>query len=60
MPSVAEVEENLKVMTKSLPIKLLNPLGPHLTKLLQKKDDPSAVKKVVGLKKQRIVTIMQA
>jgi hypothetical protein len=59
-PSAAEVEENLKVMTKSLPIKLLNPLGPHLTKLLQKKDDPSAVKKVVGLKKQRIVTIMQA
>ena len=44
-PSTAEVEEILKVMTESLPIKLLSPLGPHLTKLLQKKDDPSTTKK---------------
>jgi hypothetical protein len=28
-PSAAEVEEILKVMTKSLPIKLLSPLGPE-------------------------------
>jgi hypothetical protein len=34
MPSAAEVEEILKVMTESLPIKLLSPLGPQLTKLL--------------------------
>jgi hypothetical protein len=27
-PSAAEVEEILKVMTESLPIKLLSPLGP--------------------------------
>jgi hypothetical protein len=33
-PSTVEVEEILKVMTESLPIKLLSPLGPHLTKLL--------------------------
>jgi hypothetical protein len=33
MPSTADVEEILKVMTESLPIKL-SPLGPHLTKLL--------------------------
>jgi hypothetical protein len=33
-PSAAEVEEILKVMTESLPIKLLSPLGPQLTKLL--------------------------
>jgi hypothetical protein len=33
-PSAAEVQEILKVMTESLPIKLLSPLGPHLTKLL--------------------------
>jgi hypothetical protein len=59
-PSTAEVEEILKVMTESLPIKLLSPLGPHLTKLLQKKDDPSTTKKVVGPKKRRIVTVMQA
>jgi hypothetical protein len=59
-PSDAEVEEILKVMAKSLPIKLLSPLGPHLTKLLQKKDDPSATKKAVGPKKRRIITIMQA
>jgi hypothetical protein len=32
-PSAADMEEILKVMTKSLPIKL-SPLGPHLTKLL--------------------------
>jgi hypothetical protein len=58
-PSAAEVEEILKVMTESLPIKL-SALGPHLTKLLQKKEEPSAAKKAVGRKKQRIVTIMQA
>jgi hypothetical protein len=45
MPSAAEVEKILKVMTESLPIKLLSPLGPQLTKLLQKKDEPSAAKK---------------
>jgi hypothetical protein len=59
-PSAAEVEEILKVMTESLPIKLLSPLGPHLTKLLRKKDEPSATKKAIGPKKQRIVTVMQA
>jgi hypothetical protein len=59
-PSVAEVEEILKVMTESLPIKLLSPLGPQLTKLLQKKDEPSATKMAVGPKKRRIVTVMQA
>jgi hypothetical protein len=59
-PSAAEVEEILKVMTKSLPIKLLSPLGPQLTKLLQKKDKPSAMKNAVGPKKRRIVTVMQA
>jgi hypothetical protein len=60
IPSVAEVEEILKVMTESLPIKLLSPLGPQLTKLLQKKDEPSVVKKAVEPKKRRIVTVMQA
>jgi hypothetical protein len=59
-PSAAEVEGILKVMTESLPIKLLSPLGPHLTKLLQKKDEPSATKKAAGPKKQRIDTVMQA
>jgi hypothetical protein len=43
-PSAGEVEEILKVMTKSLPIKLLSPLGPHLMKLLQKKDESPAAK----------------
>ena len=59
-PSAAEVEEILKVMTESLPIKLLSLLGPQLTKLLQKKDEPSTPKKAVGPKKRRIVTVMQA
>jgi hypothetical protein len=48
-PSAAEVEEILKVMTESLPIKL-SPLGPHLTKLLQKEKEPSAAKKPAGSK----------
>jgi hypothetical protein len=47
-PHAAEVAEILKVMTESLSIKLLSPLGPELTKLLQKKDEPSATKKVDG------------
>jgi hypothetical protein len=60
-PSAAEVAEILKVMTGSLPIKLLSPLGPELTKFLQKKDQPSTAKeKTEGQKKQRIVNVMQA
>jgi hypothetical protein len=48
-------------MTDSMPIKLLIPVGPELTKFLQKKDQPSAAKeKVEGKKKQRIVNMMQA
>jgi hypothetical protein len=59
-PSAAEVEDILQVMTESLPIKPLSPLGPQLAKLLQKKDKPSAAKKASGIKKRRIVTVMQA
>jgi hypothetical protein len=59
-PSAAEVEEILKVMIESLPIKLLSPLGPQLTKLLHKKDSPSAAKKAAEPKRRRIVTVMQA
>jgi hypothetical protein len=47
-------------MTESLSIKLLSPLGPHLTKLFQKKQEPSARKKADGLKKRRIGSVMQA
>jgi hypothetical protein len=47
-------------MTESLPVKLLSPLGPELTKLLQTKDKPLATKKVVGQKRQRIGTVMEA
>jgi hypothetical protein len=49
-PPVAEVEDILKVMTESLPIKLISPLGPELTKLLQKKDEPSTTKRWMGRK----------
>jgi hypothetical protein len=59
-PSFAEVEEILMVMTQSLPIKLLSPLGPELTKLFQKKEEPSTAKKADGLKKRRIGSVMQA
>jgi hypothetical protein len=58
-PSATDVEEILKVMTESLPIKLC-PLGPHLTKLLQKKKEPSVAKKSAGLKRRRIITIIEA
>jgi hypothetical protein len=58
-PYVADVEEILKVMTESLPNKL-SPLGPHLTKLLQKKKEPSATKKSAGPKKRRIITVTEA
>jgi hypothetical protein len=60
IPPTAEVAEILKVMTESLPFKLLSPLGPELMKLFQKKDEPSATKKADGQKKRRIVTVMQA
>jgi hypothetical protein len=59
-PPAAEVAEILKVMTESLPIKLLSPLAPELTKLLQKKDEPLATKKEDGQKKRRIDTVMEA
>jgi hypothetical protein len=60
-PPAADIVEILKVMTKSLPIKLLSPLGLELTKLLQNKDEPSATKeKADSHKKQRIVNVMQA
>jgi hypothetical protein len=59
-PPAAEVEAILKVMTESLPIKLLSPLGPDLTKLLQKKDEPLTTKKVDGQKKRKIGTVMEA
>jgi hypothetical protein len=58
-PSTADVEEIIKVMTESLPIKL-SPLRPHLTKLLQKKEEPSAAKKSAGPKRRRIITVIEA
>jgi hypothetical protein len=58
-PCAIDVEDILKVMTESLPIKL-SPLGPQLTKLLQKKEEPSAAKKSAGPKRRRIITVMQA
>jgi hypothetical protein len=58
-PSTADVEEILKVMIESLPIKI-SPLGAHLTKLLQKKKEPSAAKKSTGPKRRRIITVIEA
>ena len=58
-PSTSDVEEILKVMTESLPIKL-SPLGLHLTKLLQKEKEPSTAKKPAGLKKRRIIHVIEA
>jgi hypothetical protein len=58
-PSTTNVEEILKVMTESLPIKL-SPLGPHLTKLFQKEKEPAKTKKAARAKKQRIITVTEA
>jgi hypothetical protein len=55
-PLAAEISEILKVMTESLPIKLLSPPRPELTQLLQKKDQPSAVKeKTEGQKNKELL-----
>jgi hypothetical protein len=60
-PSTAEAAEILKVMTESLAIQLLSPLRPELMKLLQKKDQPSAIKEKIGGQKRRIiVNVMHA
>jgi hypothetical protein len=56
-PSATEVEEILKVMSESLPVKL-SPLGPHLTKLFQKEKEPAKAK-AARPKKQRIITVTE-
>jgi hypothetical protein len=56
-PSATKVEEILKVMTESLPVKL-SPLGPHLTKLFQKEKEPAKTK-TARPKKQRIITVTE-
>jgi hypothetical protein len=57
-PPAADVEEILKVMTESLPLKL-SPLGPQLMKLLQKKEEPAAINKPAE-KRRRIITVIDA
>jgi hypothetical protein len=55
-PSVAEVEEILKVMTEPLPVKL-SPLAPELTKFFQKDKEASAAESPALPKKRRIIQI---
>jgi hypothetical protein len=57
-PPAADVEEILKVMNESLPVKL-SPLGPHPTKLFQKKKEPSVAKKPSEPKKRRIIHVVE-
>jgi hypothetical protein len=57
-PSTTVVEEILKVMIESLPVKL-SPLGSHLTKLFQKDKEPTKTKKAGRPKKQRIITVTE-
>jgi hypothetical protein len=57
-PSTTDVEEILKVITESLPVKL-SPLGPHLTKLFQKEKEPTKMKKAARPKKQRIIIVTE-
>jgi hypothetical protein len=55
-PSTAEVEEILKVMTESLPVKL-SPLAPELTKFFQKDKKTSAAESPAKPKKRRIIQV---
>jgi hypothetical protein len=55
--SASEIEEILKVMTETLPIKL-SPLGLHLTKLFQKEKEPIKMK-APKTKRQRIFTVTE-
>jgi hypothetical protein len=55
--SASKIEEILKVMTETLPVKL-SPLGLHLTKLFQKEKDPIKTK-APKPKRQRIVTVTE-
>jgi hypothetical protein len=55
-PSVAKVEEILKVMTEPLPTKL-RPLAPELTKFFQKEKEPSATESPAKPKKRRIIQV---
>jgi hypothetical protein len=55
--SATKVEEILKVMTETLPVKL-SPLGLHLTKLFQKEKEPAKTK-APRPKRQRIVTVTE-
>ena len=55
--SDAEIEEILKVMTETLPVKL-SPLGLHLTKLFHNEKKPTKTK-ASRPKRQRIVTVTE-
>jgi hypothetical protein len=56
-PSAAKVEEILKVMTESLPIKLLSPLGPHLTKLYRRRTNLRQRKRRLSLKSKELLLL---
>jgi hypothetical protein len=58
-PSTTDVEEILKLMTESLPVKL-SPLRPYLTKLFQKDKEPAKTNKAGRPKKQRIIRVTEA
>jgi hypothetical protein len=56
IPSTAEVEEILKVMTEPLPTRL-SPLAPELTKFFQKDKEASATESLGKPKKRRIIQV---
>jgi hypothetical protein len=56
--SATDVEEILKVMTESLPVKL-SPLGPQLTKFFQKEKEPEKTKETTKTKRQRIIAVTE-
>jgi hypothetical protein len=56
-PSATEVEEILKVMTESLPIKLLSPLGPQLTKLYRRRTSLRQQRRRLGQKGEGLLLL---
>jgi hypothetical protein len=56
-PSGAEVEEILKVITESLPIKLLSPLGPQLRSFYRRRSSLRQRKRRMGLKSEELLLL---
>jgi hypothetical protein len=56
-----DIEEETPASSSAADVaEILSPLAPHLTKIFQKKKEPSIAKKAAGPKKRRIITVTEA